>query len=235
MYNKQKGDRMGNIISINEKRIDKKISKIPSIFELDDVEYYFNLIEQYLKDLKKLAEEDEKYYNFCLDEEFKILSSVYESFMKILFDYYNNFDNYEESERVLGYFLNELYGIIKKLNGDDDCEDIKEEFELNDAIKYSNMIEYKLNELYDLSLKDKKYWVDCTNGQRNILIMIYSSFFKILSFEYEDFEKNIESNRVLSKFLTRLYLICDDIVDIRLLRKNIDKNVLKYETKKDKN
>lgn len=225
---------MSKIISINEKRIEKKISKIPKAFELEDVIYYFNYIEKYFKDLKKLSEEDEKYYNFCLNEEFKILGNIYESFMKILFDYYNNFDKYEESERILGYFLNELYLITENINGNNDVN-VKEVFELNDVVKYSNIIESRLNEFYTLSLKDKTYWTDCTNGQRNILIMVYSSFFKILSYEYENFEKNIDSNKVLSKFLTQLYLIYDETVDINFLRKNMDKNVLKYENKKDKN
>lgn len=235
MYNNQKGDPMKNIISITDKIKERKISKIPKVFDLDDVYYYFNLIEDYLKELKELSKE-EKYYNLCLDEEFKLLSNIYQSFMNILFDYYNNFDEYEESERVLFEFLTELEKICKNIEViKENEENSKEEYELNDVIKYSNKIEYKLNELYELSLKDKKYWVECTNGQRKILIMIYSSFFDILKIEYENFDKTESNNKILAKFLTQLFLICDDFVEISLIKKNIDKNILKYENKKLEN
>lgn len=232
MYNNQKGDPMKNIISITDKIKERKISKIPKVFDLDDVYYYFNLIEDYLKELKELSKE-EKHYNLCLDEEFKLLSNIYQSFMNILFDYYNNFDEYEESERVLFEFLTELDKICQSI--DNKSIEEKESYELEDVIKYSNKIEYKLNELYELSLKDKKYWVECTNGQRKILIMIYSSFFDILKIEYENFDETESNNKILAKFLTQLFLICDDFVDISLIKKNMDKNILKYENKKVEN
>lgn len=102
-------------------------------------------------------------------------------------------------------------------------------FNLDDAIKFSNTIEYYLNSFYELALEDKKYHSVCTTEQIKILSNIYSSFFKILFSELDAFDGSKESNRIMFEFISELYKICSDLTDADTVRKNIDNNILKYE------
>lgn len=109
--------------------------------------------------------------------------------------------------------------------------ELPETFHLDDAIKYSNIIEYYINSFYELGLEDEKYHSVCTIEQLKILSSIYSSFFKILFSELDDFNYSEESNRIMFKFISELYKICNNLTDADVVRKNIDNEVLKYEYK----
>lgn len=106
-----------------------------------------------------------------------------------------------------------------------------ETFNLEDAIKYSNIIEYYLNSFYELALEDEKYHSVCMEEQLKILVSIYSSFFKILFSELDDFTYLEESNRIMFKFLSELYKICSELTDADTIRENIDNEVLEYKNK----
>lgn len=69
--------------------------------------------------------------------------------------------------------------------------------------------------------------------QLKILSNIYSSFFKILFSELDDFNYSEESNRIMYRFISELHRICIGLTDADTIRENIDNEVLKYE-KKDK-
>lgn len=101
-------------------------------------------------------------------------------------------------------------------------------FNLEDAIKYSNTIEYYLNSFYNLALEDKKYHSVCTTEQMKILSDIYSSFFKILFNELDAFDGSKESNRIMFEFISELYKICNNLTDADDVRKNIDNSILGY-------
>ena len=114
-------------------------------------------------------------------------------------------------------------------------EEFPEVFTLDDAVKYANQIEYYLNSFYELAKEDKKYHSVCTTEQLKILSSIYSSFFKIMFSELDEFEENYStgSNRIMFKFLSELYKICKDLTDAEAVRENIDNPVLKLENKEE--
>lgn len=114
-------------------------------------------------------------------------------------------------------------------------EEFPEMFNLSDAIKYANQIEYYLNSFYELAKEDKKYHSVCTTEQLKLLSSIYSSFFKIMFSELDEFEENYstDSNRIMFKFLSELYKICKDLTDAEAVRENIDNPVLKLENKEE--
>jgi ATP-dependent helicase/DNAse subunit B len=106
-------------------------------------------------------------------------------------------------------------------------EELPKFFALEDAEEFSKMIEECLNSFYNLALEDEKYHSVCTTEQLKILSNVYTSFFKILYSELDDFDYSDESNRIMSKFLSELYRICDNLPDIEEIKENIDNNNLK--------
>lgn len=114
-------------------------------------------------------------------------------------------------------------------------EDFPELFELNDLYKFANAIEYYLNSFYELAKEDEKYHSVCTTEQLKLLSSIYSSFFKIMFSEMDEFEENYsaDSNRIMFKFASELYKICKDLTDADTVRENIDNPVLKLENKEE--
>lgn len=113
-------------------------------------------------------------------------------------------------------------------------EELPDHFELQDILKFSNMIEYSINTLYDTALLDEKYHSVCTTEQIKILTNIYSSFFKILFNEYSEFDGSSESNRIMFQFASELYKICSELPNVEEIRKNIDKKIYKLENKESK-
>ena len=114
-------------------------------------------------------------------------------------------------------------------------EEFPESFDTTDVLKFTNMIEYNLNSFYDLGLEDEKYQSICSHEQFKLLTNIYSSFFKILYDEFDKFdETSDESCRIMYSFMCELYKICSNLTDAEVVRENIDKNVLKFENKEDK-
>lgn len=110
---------------------------------------------------------------------------------------------------------------------------LPDEFSLEDAVDYSKKIENYINDLYNLSLEDEKYHSLCTYEQIKILSSIYMSFFKILYSEIEDFDETKQSNRIMLKFLTELYKICEELPNIDNLKQNSDIKIIKYKEQKD--
>lgn len=108
-------------------------------------------------------------------------------------------------------------------------------FTFNDIYIFANKIEYYLNSFYELALEDEKYHSVCTTEQMKLLSNIYSSFFKIMFSEMEEFEENESSdtNRILFKFVSELYKICEELTDAETVKQNIDNPVLKLENKKE--
>lgn len=107
-------------------------------------------------------------------------------------------------------------------------EEIPDVFVLGDVSKFTNMILYALNSFYELALEGEVYHSVCTQEQLNILTSVYSSFFTILYSEYDKYIDGEENERIISVFLTELYKITRNLPDAEEIKKNIDKNVLKF-------
>lgn len=122
------------VISLDEYRKDKFIEELPDIFNLEDAVDYSEQIENYINGLYDLALEDKKYHSLCTHEQIKILSSIYMSFFKILYSELEDFDESEQSNRIMLKFLSELYKICKELP---DIENLKQSID-NKIMKYEN-------------------------------------------------------------------------------------------------
>lgn len=102
------------VITIDE--IKKKfIDEFPSSFDLSDIYKFANSIEWSINELYNLALTDRKYSCMCMDEQLKILSNIYMSFIKVCFSQIDEYDGSEESNRILYSFACELYKIYKNL------------------------------------------------------------------------------------------------------------------------
>lgn len=112
-------------------------------------------------------------------------------------------------------------------------EELPKTFDLEDAINYSAQIENYINNLYNLALEDKKYHSLCTQEQIKTLSSIYMSFFRILYSEIEDFDESEQSNRIMLKFLSELYKICESLPDIEVLKQDDSSKIMKYENKEN--
>lgn len=73
------------IKSMEKIREEEFVSELPLTFRLKEIGDYIENIEEYLNKLDELAKEDKKYHDVCTSEKLKILSSIYDSFFKILF------------------------------------------------------------------------------------------------------------------------------------------------------
>lgn len=102
------------IISFSELKKARDDIEIPDSFKYSDILDYINEIEYFLNDLYTLAEKDEKYTTICSDEQFKVLSNVFEGFFNILFSIIEKEDG-EIDTSTLYLFLCELYKVCYKM------------------------------------------------------------------------------------------------------------------------
>lgn len=122
------------VISISEIKEKKFEKEFPETFNLDDALTFANKIEYYINSFYELSLEGEKYHSVCTSEQIKILSSIYSSFFKIMFNELDHFNYSEESNRIMFSFLSELYKICSDLT---DADTVRENID-NEVLKYEN-------------------------------------------------------------------------------------------------
>ena len=205
------------------------------IFELLDLA---EIIENKMNEMYYVGEKYKNAGGKCTDEQMKLFSKIVCSYFRILYEEIDNYTGSTDENRVLYNFASNLDEICINLPSTEEIMSQKEKrvrvpnprnYTIDEILTFPEIIENKINEIYDIGAKNEEYRLKCTEEQIRIFIKIVCSYFRILFDEINNYEGNDNQNIILYNFLEDLRNICDDLPDLQKIIKDDDKRVLRLE------
>ena len=235
--------------------MDNKIIDLEKIKKTKKINSNKNSIIFYLLDLAEIIENKmnemyyvgEKYKNAggkCTDEQMKLFSKIVCSYFRILYEEIDNYTGSTDKNRVLYNFASNLDEICINLPSTEEIISQKEKrvrvpnprnYTIDEILAFPEIIENKINEIYDIGAKNEEFRLKCTEEQIRIFIKIVCSYFRILFDEIDNYNDTDEQNGILYNFLEDLRNICDNLPDLQKIIKDEDKRVLRLENTHENN
>lgn len=108
-------------------------------------------------------------------------------------------------------------------------------YTIDEILTFPEVIENKLNEIYDFGTKYKDCGGICTDEQMKLFSKIFCSYFTILFSEIDEYTGSSEENKVLYRFAKDLDEICSSLPDLQQMIKEEDKKVIRLENNSKNN
>lgn len=231
------------IIDLEKIKKTKKINsnKNSMIFELLDLT---EIIENKMNEMYYAGEKYKNAGGKCTDEQMKLFSKIVCSYFRILYEEIDNYTGSTDENRVLYNFASNLDEICINLPSTEEIISQKEKrgrvpnprnYTIDEILAFPEIIENKINEIYDIGAKNEEFRLKCTEEQIRIFIKMVSSYFRILFDEINNYEGNDNQNIILYNFLEDLRNICDNLPDLQKIIKDEDKRVLRLENTHENN
>ena len=231
------------IIDLEKIKKTKEINsnKNSMIFELLDLT---EIIENKINEMYYVGEKYKNAGGKCTDEQMKLFSKIVCSYFRILYEEIDNYTGSTDENRVLYNYASNLDEICINLPSTEEIMSQKEKrvrvpnprnYTIDEILTFPEIIENKINEIYDIGEKNEEFRLKCTEEQIRIFIKMVSSYFRILFDEINNYEGNDNQNIILYNFLEDLRNICDDLPDLQKIIKDEDKRVLRLENTHENN
>lgn len=231
------------IIDLEEIKKAKEINsnKNSMIFELLDLA---EIIENKMNEIYHIGEKYKNAGGKCTDEQMKLFSKIVCSYFRILYEKIDNYTGSTDENRVLYNFASSLDEICINLPSTEEIISQKEKrvrvpnprnYTIDEILAFPEIIENKINEIYDIGAKNEEFRFKCTEEQIKIFIKIVCSYFRILFDEIDNYNDTDEQNGILYNFLEDLRNICDNLPDLQKIIKDEDKRVLRLENTHENN
>lgn len=231
------------IIDLEKIKKTKKINsnKNSMIFELLDLA---EIIENKMNEMYYVGEKYKNAGGKCTDEQMKLFSKIVCSYFRILYEEIDNYTGSTDENRVLYNFASNLDEICINLPSTEEIISQKEKrvrvpnprnYTIDEILAFPEIIENKINEIYDIGAKNEEFRLKCTEEQIRIFIKIVCSYFRILFDEIDNYNDTDEQNGILYNFLEDLRNICDNLPDLQKIIKDEDKRVLRLENTHENN
>ena len=231
------------IIDLEKIKKTKKINsnKNSMIFELIDLA---EIIENKMNEMYYVGEKYKNAGGKCTDEQMKLFSKIVCSYFRILYEEIDNYTGSTDENRVLYNFASNLDEICINLPSTEEIISQKEKrvrvpnprnYTIDEILAFPEIIENKINEIYDIGAKNEEFRLKCTEEQIRIFIKMVCSYFRILFDEIDNYNDTDEQNGILYNFLEDLRNICDNLPDLQKIIKDEDKRVLRLENTHENN
>lgn len=213
-------------------------------FMIDELLNLTEVIEDKMNEMYYLGEKYKNAGGKCTDEQMKLFSKIVCSYFRILYDVIDNYNGSEDENRILYNFAHHLDEICTNLPNMDEvltsmankeivpCD---KNYTIYEILKFPEIIENKINEIYAIGEKNEKIRFKCTEEQIKIFTKVVCSYFIILFDEIEFYTGTEEENRVLYNFAKDLDSICSELPDLQKIIKEEDKRVLRLENSNKNN
>ena len=231
------------IIDLEKIKKTKEINsnKNSMIFELLDLA---EIIENKMNEMYYVGEKYKNAGGKCTDEQMKLFSKIVCSYFRILYEEIDNYTGSTDENRVLYNFASNLDEICINLPSTEEIISQKEKrvrvpnprnYTIDEILAFPEIIENKINEIYDIGAKNEEFRLKCTEEQIRIFIKMVCSYFRILFDEIDNYNDTDEQNGILYNFLEDLRNICDNLPDLQKIIKDEDKRVLRLENTHENN